>query len=231
MEAAPDEEGTGPDIIGASALSYGCSHGKWNMANGQTTDDRCAEDLKARAICSLSFAICHLPFAMPAQEIMLVRQSPAAQPRRLARRRFRDRDFPPETHAGPRAVEREAAGGACIEEVRAGGTARIVNSARARRQQARPPRRECGRRHGEPPGLAGRDGPAPKSRLPLRLVLDQWPARFPGTRLPCDPGALLFVIGPEMLSRPLCPDLVLGVAHRPDRFTGCPVRVNRRPNG
>src|SRR5271166_1037642 len=67
MEAAPDEEGTGPDIMGASALSYGCSHGKWNMANGiwQMTDDRGAEDLKARAICSLSFAICHLPFAMP----------------------------------------------------------------------------------------------------------------------------------------------------------------------
>ena len=64
-----------------------------------------------------------------------------------------------------------------------------------------------------------------------RLVLDQWRARFPGTRLPCDPAALLFVIGPEMLSRPLCSDLVLGVAHRPDRFTGCPVRVNRRPNG
>src|SRR5208283_783689 len=78
MEAAPDEEGTGPDIMGASALSYGCSHGKCHMAN-----DRCAEDLKARAICSLSFAICHLPFVIfhlpcRTQEIMLVRQSPAA---------------------------------------------------------------------------------------------------------------------------------------------------------
>src|SRR5271166_909866 len=124
------------------------------------THDRWVEDLKA-------LAICHLPSAMPApKKIMLVRQSPAAQPRRLARRRFRDRDFPPETHAGPRAVELEVADGACIEKVRAGGTARIVNSARARRQQARPPRRECGRRHGEPPGRAGRDGPAPKSRLP-----------------------------------------------------------------
>ena len=131
------------------------------------THDRRVENLKALAIllfviCHLSSSICH---AGP-KKIMLLRRSPAAQPRRLARRRFRDRDFPPETDAGPRAVEREAAGGACIEEVRAGGTARIVNSARARRQQARPPRRECGRRHGEPPGLAGRDGPAPKSRLP-----------------------------------------------------------------
>src|SRR5208337_5409332 len=109
------------------------------------THGRRAEDLKALAICSLSFAICHLSFAichlsfaMPApRKMMLVRRSPAAQPRRLARRRFRDRDFPPETHAESRAAERVAAGGACIEEVRAGGTVRIVNSARARRRQAR----------------------------------------------------------------------------------------------
>ena len=136
------------------------------MANGiwQMTDVRRIAKLVPSALCHLPFVIFHLPCRT--QEIMLVRQSPAAQPRRLARRRFRDRDFPPETHAGPRAVEREAAGGACIEEVHAGGIARTVNSARARRQQARPPRRECGRRHGEPPGLAGRDGPAPKSRLP-----------------------------------------------------------------
>jgi len=145
------------------------AHGTWHMADGRRISKLLPSALchLPFAICHLPFAICHLPFAMPApRKMMLVRRSPAAQPRRLARRRFRDRDFPPVTHAGARAVEREAAGGACIEEVRAGGTARIVNSARARRHQARPPRRECGRRHGEPPGLAGRDGPAPKSRLP-----------------------------------------------------------------
>ena len=79
--------------------------------------------------------------------------------------------------------------------------------------------------------LAGPGEMVRRRRRVCRPMLDQWPARFPGTRLPCDPGALLFVIGPEMLSRPLCSDLVLGVAHWPDRFTGCPVRVNRRPNG
>ncbi len=115
----------------------------------------------------LSSSICHLPFAMPApRKMMLVRRSPAAQPRRLARCRFRDRDFPPETHAEPRAAEREAAGGAWIERVRADEAVRIVNSTRARRQQARIPRRECGQRHGEPSVRAGRDGPAPRSRLP-----------------------------------------------------------------
>ncbi len=119
------------------------------------------------AICHLPSAICHLPFAMPApRKMMLVRRSPAAQPRRLARHRFRDRDFPPETHAAPRAAEREAAGGAWIERVRACETVRIVSSARARRQQARPPRRECGRRHGEPSVRARKYGPAPTSLLP-----------------------------------------------------------------
>src|SRR5271157_4003205 len=138
------------------------AHGTWQTGGGSQSSCHLLF-----AICHLPSAICHLPFAMLApRRMMLVRRSPAAQPRRLARRRFRDRDFPPETHAAPRAAEREAAGGACIEEVRAGGTVRIVNSARARRQQARILRKECGRRHGEPPVLAGRDGPAPRSRLP-----------------------------------------------------------------
>ena len=157
-------QGTRHKAQGTRLMAHGTwlmAHGSWHMADG-----RRISKLLPSVIFHLPSSICHLPSAMPApKKIMLVRQSPAAQPRRLARRRFRDRDFPPETHAGPRAVELEAADGACIEEVRAGGTARIVNSARARRQQARPPRRECGRRHGEPPGLAGRDGPAPKSRL------------------------------------------------------------------
>ena len=130
------------------------------------TDVRRISKLVPSALCHLPFVIFHLPCRAARNHVsppVPCRPAPAS-----ARRRFRDRDFPPETHAGPRAVEPEAAGGACIEEVRAGGTARIVNSARARRQQARPPRRECGRRHGEPPGRAGRDGPAPKSRLPPR---------------------------------------------------------------
>ena len=97
---------------------------------------------------------------------MLVRQPPAAQPRRLVRRRIRDCDFPPVGHAGARAVKRKAAGGEWIEKVRAGETVRIVNSARARRQQARIPRRECGRRHGELFVRARKDCPAPPSFLP-----------------------------------------------------------------
>jgi hypothetical protein len=71
-----------------------------------------------------------------------------------------------------------------------------------------------------------------RRRPPLcRLVLNLGPPKFGGTRLPCDPDAILFIAGPGMLSGPLRRELVLGVAHRPDRFAGCPVRVNRRPNG
>src|SRR5271157_2854173 len=62
MEAAPDEEGAaGPDITGASALSYGCSHGKWQMTNGRwhMADGRRISKLLSSVICHLPSAICH----------------------------------------------------------------------------------------------------------------------------------------------------------------------------